>query len=62
MGKIMDKYVCVWVHTQSLSCVQFFASPMDCSPPGSSARGVFQERMLESVDNSYSRGSSRPRD
>ena len=47
MGKIMDKYACVWVHTQSLSCVQFFATLMDCSPPGSSAHGVFQARMLE---------------
>ena len=46
MGKIMDKYACVWVHTRSLSCVQFFATLMDCSPPGSSAHGVFQARML----------------
>ena len=36
--------------------------PMDCSPSGSSAHGVFQGRMLELVAIFYSRGSSRPRD
>ena len=36
--------------------------PMDCSPPGSSVRGISQERILESVALSYSRVSSRPRD
>ena len=29
--------------------------PMDCSPPGSSAHGIFQARILEWVDISYSR-------
>ena len=32
--------------------------PMDCSPPGSSAHGVFQTRVLEWVAISFSRGSS----
>ena len=36
--------------------------PMDCSPPGSSIRGIFQARVLEWVTISFSRGSSRPRD
>ena len=36
--------------------------PMDCSPPGSSVRGIFQARILEWVAISFSRGSSRPRD
>ena len=36
--------------------------PMDCSPPGSSALGVFQARILEWVAISFSRGSSRPTD
>ena len=36
--------------------------PMDCSPPVSSAHGIFQARMLEWVAISFSRGSSRPRD
>ena len=34
---------------------------MDCSPPGSSAQGNLQERILEWVAISFSRESSRPR-
>ena len=36
--------------------------PMDCSPPGSSAHGIFQVRILERVAISFSRTFSRPRD
>ena len=36
--------------------------PMDCSLPGFSVHGIFQERILEWVDISFSRGSSWPRD
>ena len=36
--------------------------PLDCSPPGSSAHGILQARILESVAMLSSRGSSRPRD
>ena len=36
--------------------------PMDCSPPGSSDRGILQARTLEWVAMPSSRGSSRPRD
>ena len=36
--------------------------PMDCSPPGSSVRGILQARILEWVAISFSRGSSQPRD
>ena len=35
---------------------------MDCSPPGSSVCGIPQERILEWVAISFSRGSSQPRD
>ena len=35
---------------------------MDYSPPGSSAHGILQARMLEWVAISFSRESSRPRD
>ena len=35
---------------------------MDCSPPGSSVHEIFQERTLEWVAISFSRGSSQPRD
>ena len=34
---------------------------MDCSPPDSSVRGVFQGRILEWTAITFSRGSSRPR-
>ena len=37
-------------------------NPMDCSPPGSSVHGILQERILEWVAMSSSRGSSPPRD
>ena len=33
--------------------------PMDCSPPGSSAHGILQARLLEGVAISFSRGPSR---
>ena len=36
--------------------------PVDCIPPGSSAHGILQARILEGVTMSSSRGSSRPRD
>ena len=36
--------------------------PLDCAPPGSSVHGIFQERELEQISISSSRGSSQPRD
>ena len=36
--------------------------PMDCSPPGSSAHGIIQTKILEWVAMPSSRGSSGPRD
>ena len=36
--------------------------PMDCSPPGSSVRGIFQAKILEWVAVPSSRGSFRPGD
>ena len=35
---------------------------MDCSPPGSSVRGISHARILDWVAISFSRGSSQPRD
>ena len=46
----------------SLSHVQLFGDPMDCSPPDSSVLGISQAKMLEWVPISFSRGSSWPRD
>ena len=36
-------------------------NPVDCSPSGSSVRGILQARILEWVAISFSRGSSQPR-
>ena len=36
--------------------------PMDCSPPGSSVRGILQSRKLDSVAMPFSGRSSPPRD
>ena len=44
------------------SRVQLFATPVDCSPPGSSVHGILQARILEWVAIPSSRGSSQPRD
>ena len=45
----------------SQSCLTL-CNPRDCSPPGSSVRGIFQARILEGVAVSFSRGSSWSRD
>ena len=50
------------VDFQLLSRVRLFCNPVDCSPPGSSAHGISQARILEWVAISFSRGSSRTRD
>ena len=42
------------------SCLTL-ATPMDCSPPGSSVHGIFQAIILEWIPISFSRGSSQPR-
>ena len=43
------------------SCLTL-CDPVDCSPPGSSAHGIPQARILESVAISPYRGSSQLRD
>ena len=43
------------------SCLTL-CNPMDCSPPGSSVRGVLQARTLEWAAKALPRGSSQPRD
>ena len=45
-----------------LCCVQFFATPMNCSPPGSSVHGILQARLLEWAAMPSSTRSSWPRD
>ena len=51
----------VKVKVKSLSHV-WLCHPVDCSPPGSSVHMILQERILEWVAISFSRGSSHPRD
>ena len=52
----------VVVFVQSLSRVQLFCDPMDCSLPCGSVHGILQARILEWVAIPFSRGSSWPRD
>ena len=49
-----------YCHLRTKSCLTL-CDPMDCSPPGSSVRGIFQARILEWDAISFSRGSSKPR-
>ena len=58
-GKPSATIVCVCEVTQS--CLTL-CNPMDCSPPGSSVRGILQARIVEWVDISFSRESSQLRD
>ena len=58
--KYIYSIVCsTYVLTQS--CLTLW-DPMDCSPPGSSIRGIFQAKILKWVAISYFRGSSQPKD
>ena len=43
------------MHVCALSGVRL-CDPVNCSPPGSSAHGIFQSRILEWVAISFSRG------
>ena len=43
------------------SCLTL-CNPMDCSPPGSSVRGILHARILGWVANPLSRRSSQPKD
>ena len=52
-GKGSKSVVVLDAHSCPAPC-----SPMDCSPPGSSARGIFQARILEWVAMPSSGGSS----
>ena len=42
-----------------LSCDWLFATPKDCSPPGSSIHGIFQARVLEWGATAFSRSGMR---
>ena len=49
------------VCAKSLQACPTLCKPVDCSPPGSSVRGILQARILKWVAVSFSRGSSQPR-
>ena len=51
-----------YMHLKLLQSCLTLCHPMDCSLPGSSVHGILQERILERVVISSSRGSSHPRD
>ena len=53
--------LCVCVRSVAKLCLTL-CDPMDYSPPGSSAHGLFQARVLQWAAISSSRGSSQPRD
>ena len=50
------------LHAKSLQLCPILCNPMDCSPPGSSVRGILQARILEWVAIFSCRGSSQPGD
>ena len=49
-------------HAKPIQSCLTLSEPVDCGLPGSSVRGILQERILEWVAVPSSRGSSRPRD
>ena len=57
---LSHKSICVRFSVAQ-SCPTLCAS-VDCSPPGSSVRGILQAGILEWVAISSSKGSSQPRD
>ena len=53
---------CHAMHAKLLQWCPPLCNPVDCSPPGSSAHGVLQSRILEWVAMPSSRASSQPGD
>ena len=50
------------VKCESVSHIQLFVTPMDCSPSDSYVHGILQAKILEWAVIFFSRGSSPPRD
>ena len=58
VGKIMPllfNMLSACMHAELLQSCPTLCDPMDCSPPGSSVHGTFQERILEWVTMPFSR-------
>ena len=58
----MDKHSGLCVCSVTQSCLTTLCDLVDCSPPGSSFRGILQARILEWVAISFYKGSFWPRD
>ena len=56
------KVYCMYARSLSQFASHRLWDLIDCSPPGSSVHGIFQARIPEWPDISYSRGASWPRD
>ena len=55
---LLNVYIVVLLLLFSLSHVQLFCDPMDCSPPSSCVHGILQAGILERAAISFPRGSS----
>ena len=53
---------CAVLYLITQSCLTLHNPNLDCSPPGSSLRGIVQARVLKWVAIPFSRGSFQPRD
>ena len=63
MCKYIDLYIFIYINVYGGGLVvSNSCDPRHCSPPGLSARGIFQAGIWEQVAISFSRGSSQPRD
>ena len=55
---LCSEYVCL--RAKLLQLCPTLCNPMDCRPPGFSVKWIFQERILEWITISFSRGSFQP--
>ena len=62
LKRVVCVCVCVCVCVLVAQLCPILCDPMDCSPPGSSVRGILQARILEELAIAFSRGSSQPGD
>ena len=45
--KVLNFQLCIWFYMYAYDCCPTLCDPMDLSPPGSSAHGIFQARILQ---------------
>ena len=61
-SQVLMRLCCVQCGTQLLQSCPTLCNPMNCSPPGSSSRGILPARIPEWVAMTSSKGSSQTRD